>query len=1024
MRSASDKTRSPGALLAACLLLALGAAAPPPANWLTDPDEAGRQGRLSGKPVLALYTLRADADCKRFEKVLADPAVAARLPEFVLFRYQLEDAAQAVQQLGIQAVPPVVAVVAPNGTAVARQEGYLTAGDFLTWLDHAQAQVLLMSPQALAQKTDDELAAMLGHRDPALREAVVTILAERGHVGPVVKAFASGGLAVRLSALEVLAQWGAPVEGADPWKPETVSIVAERLENWAATAKPGRPAAEPADEVARDLDLWAVGEDGPATLAAYERLARAGRDLLPQVRARTPANYDLAHERLTALRYRLVLPEETVRRDAELPFRMASPDADARVQAVAALTEKPGPALKDFFSEALSDPDGKVREAALRGLNATGTQFAREQIVALLADPSPEVRAGVLQELARAPKPELLDDLVAYAGREQEEDLVVQAAQALRELRDKDAAFDELIRLTGHASWRVRAAAIEALGSVSTSSSGRLADIPARRYPALIKALRAALKDADPFVVGKAVETLSDLSAADVADCMDDLAQTARQHPELAVAVMQIIASNRSLRARGLPLVREFCSSKDADLRAAGLGVLAQMAPAAGAAQFVAGLGDPAPSVRKAAAGAVLTAGTQSAMPFTAKEKTNMVAAAGKMAASTDTDERFSGLSVLASLGQGDAALPGLEEIVSGQPSYAAELARVMPGFPYAQRKQLFIAAGKLPLDQQTWTQLFTAVFSAAPRSDEGFLWKVLEEDPHAPAAPQEVLEAVLEYYGITSGLWYASAEPAYSTVGLRKQAAAYLTQGDAARRAMALLLLCRADRPAGLKEAERLEADEAAPPELRLAARQVRLASGDQAAAIAALKDTDERLRQAAERALVGRYTPFHSMPEVTVGGQSVAAGFLSDSTSMVSVTSVLATGSGVAVWQPPKLPDAFTPELLDRLSASQDSELALAGAYLKALKGDGSGLPALVDAWHARTGDYRLTDALPKAIAAVGDDANVKYLQEVYASFSKEEREYRAPDLYTSIRRMEGPQAQALRKQMRQDLGPALFR
>ena len=52
------------------------------------------------------------------------------------------------------------------------------------------------------------------------------------------------------------------------------------------------------------------------------------------------------------------------------------------------------------------------------------------------------------------------------------------------------------------------------------------------------------------------------------------------------------------------------------------------------------------------------------------------------------------------------------------------------------------------------------------------------------------------------------------------------------------------------------------------------------------------------------------------------------------------------------------------------------------------------------------------------------MKYVKEIYASFGADEREYRAAGLYTSIRRMEGPGAQALRKQMRQDLGPALFR
>ncbi len=1009
-------------MLAVCAVLALGAAAPPTANWLTDPDEAGRQSRLTGKPVLALYTLRDDAECKRFESTLADPSVAARLPNYVLFRYELQDAQQAVQQLGIDTLPPVAAVVAPNGTALARQEGYQSPGEFLSWLDHAEAQMLLTSPEALAAKSDAELVALLGHRDPVLREAVVSLLVQRGHPGPVVDAFGTGGLAVRLSALEVLGQWGAPVEGADPWRPETVPPVVAELKVWAETAKIGEgpPSAQ---DVARDLDLWTTGEDGPATMAAYERLARAGRDLLPQVRARTPATWDLAHERLTALRYRLVLPAETVRADAEVPFRMASPDADVRVQTVAALADKPDAALKDFFFEALKDPDGKVREAALRGLNATGTEFAREQIVALLADPSPEVRASVLQELAHSPKPELLDDLVAYAEREQEEDLVVQAARALRPLRDRDAAFNELIKLIGHKSWRVRAEAIEALGSVDTSSSTEMAEIPARRYPVLVKTLRKALKDPDPFVVGKAVEVLSDLSVADVADCLDDLAETARQHPELAVGVMQIIAANPSLRIRGLPLVREFCTSTNPDLRSAALGVLAQVAPAAGGKQFIAGLADPEASVRQAAADAVLGAGARAGMPFTSKEQEQMVAAAKKMAEAADTEERFAGLTLLAAMHQGDVALPGLEEIITKDPSYVSRLARVASSIPYAQRRQLFTAARNLPLDQQTWVELFSAVFTGAPRSDEDFLWKVVDEDPHVPAAPQAVIETVLEFYGITSGLWYASSAPASATVAIMRQATTQLANGDPARRAMALVLLCRGDRDIGLKQAARLAADDATPADLRLTARELLLGVGDKDAITAALDGKDQRLRKAAERALVMRYTPFRGTVDVSINGQPVMAGFLNNSVSSMIVTSTtFTTGSGVSVWEAPKLPAEITPELLDVMS--KDADLALPAAYLKALGGDGSGLPALVDAWRQDRSDYMLIDALPKAVAAVGDDANVKYVKEVYESFSTEERQYRAGALYTAIRGMDGPQAQALRKQMRVDLGPALFR
>ena len=387
MRSASDKifVLTAAVLLLAGVLAVASAAEQQPASaapaadtgapvtWLSDFTEAGRQSRLTGRPVMALSNLRACPWCRQLEGTFADPTVAPRLHEFVLLRYSLEDDVQTAQALGVEAAP-VIVILSPSGSAVGRQEGYLPAPEFVHWLDGLDAQAALSSPQALAARTDEQLAALLGDRDPVLREDAVTALSERGKAEVVVDALESGKLAARLGALEVLATWGAPVEGADPWKPDTVPPVVKRLRAWAATAKVGPVHASQPEDVARDLDLWTTAEDGPATLAAYERLARAGKDLLPQVRARTPDTWDLTRERLTALRYRLLLPEQTVRQDPQLPFRMAASDPGTRVQAMAALAEHPDPALKDFFFEALSDPDGKVRKAALRGLSATKTR--------------------------------------------------------------------------------------------------------------------------------------------------------------------------------------------------------------------------------------------------------------------------------------------------------------------------------------------------------------------------------------------------------------------------------------------------------------------------------------------------------------------------------------------------------------------------------------------------------------------------------------------------------------------------
>ena len=53
----------------------------------------------------------------------------------------------------------------------------------------------------------------------------------------VVRAFFEGNLAARLTALELLGPWKAPLGDLDPWVPETVKKHQGTLEKWAAEAK-------------------------------------------------------------------------------------------------------------------------------------------------------------------------------------------------------------------------------------------------------------------------------------------------------------------------------------------------------------------------------------------------------------------------------------------------------------------------------------------------------------------------------------------------------------------------------------------------------------------------------------------------------------------------------------------------------------------------------------------------------------------------------------------------------------------
>ena len=108
----------------------------------------------------------------------------------------------------------------------------------------------------------------------------------------VVDAFEKGRLAARLSALELLLAWHAPLASLDPWQPQTVTPEGlARLAAWSRSASdPKADASKPAalSEADRqaalaDLDHLATASDADAAKIG-ERLARFAAQLLPEVR--------------------------------------------------------------------------------------------------------------------------------------------------------------------------------------------------------------------------------------------------------------------------------------------------------------------------------------------------------------------------------------------------------------------------------------------------------------------------------------------------------------------------------------------------------------------------------------------------------------------------------------------------------------------------------------------------------------------------------------------------------------------
>jgi len=1009
-----------------------GAAASAPA-WLKDFEDAARQSRIRNEPVLAVSNMAGCPYCRMFARTLSAPEVKEKLAHFVLFRLDLDSDWETARRLGVS-VAPAVLMIAPNGVTAARAEGYQPAAAFVEWLETARKAASQSDQAQLAAKPPTELVQLLAARDPVVRQAAMQVLAAQPTTAPaVVEALAGGSLAVHLGALELLRLWGAPAADLDPWKPETVAPAMEGLRDWAKDPQKWQPRPKPpAEELERDLSLWTDGDEGPEGRAAYERLAQAGPELLPRVRALTPSAWDRRAERLAALRYRLLMPAAQALRLPQVPFQMAARDVPTRVAALSSLAQAGGSGLDGFFLEAFGDSDPKVREAALRGLRKTGGQIAKEHVLKLLADPSPDVRVTVLKGLVESPLPDLAEELAAYVLAEEDEDLVVQGTQALRCARNNDKAFEALVKLTEHESWQVRAAAVESFGNVSTSGR-ELSKLPKGKNEAILQMVKRALKDDDVFVISKAIDLMGDLPDLNLGDCVTDLADAARAHPDVTLQALEAMAASPSMRGKATRTIKELCRHEDPQIRAGAVRALAG-SKSFDVDEFPKALEDPVELVRVAACDAVWS-WTESETGvgrrrIESEKRQRLTDALRKAAASESLSERFSALVALGGVGDWDFALAGIQEVLSKDVSYAPRAAALVPLLPWAKRKDEFVLLRQYPLDDRTWASLFSALCREAPTSAESFIWEVFEEDPHVFASPSPVLEAILGYYGLGGGLWSpdSSSGEGRDVARLAEKARVQLKSANGRRAAMGLLLLSRAKPAEGEAEAKKIAeapADAGTQDDLRKAAREMLVWIGcpsEEAAVMSGLESADESLRKAAFGSVLRTYTPLRVSAGVHVGDEVVWTEFLGSSRFRREVI-VSSADQRDKRWEPPKLPAKLSAEIVRPFLSSSDPEFSAGAAYLLVLMKDPSALPILAAAWRAGKDSSELQLALAQAVAATDNDDAVDLVREIYQSLETTMREYTGSQFYWAIRRMEGPKAKQLRKEMRDELGRRLF-
>lgn len=1052
-----------------------------PLNWITNLEEGYEAAREAGRPVLVYGGADWCGPCRMLRKEMAKPAVREKLAGWTLVYLDVDKLEGQPNAPAFTSIP-AISLQTPGGRVVDSREGFLTGEELIDWLAKNQAEAggkpdpdLTAAGVPDAQAVARLVAKLTGAGEWEQREAVIRRLRPHAPAAAtaVVAAFVKGKLAARLAALELLQAWDAPVAEIDPWLPETVTD--ERLKalaDWATrreaedntAAADDEPTTKPAEEeitdkqradAGREMDRLLLEETGDvAARSIVERLSRLGPGLLPDVydRLRRVAT-DRQRQRLTSLRYRLVASDERALRWSAGLDRLSSPDSATRHAAAGELAKKAAPDDAALLMELFGDPDPLVREISLRGLRALGGGDAATAMARLLDDPTINVRAAVLKELAGAakdnPEPDVAAHVIAYAAREADPDLLVHAVRFLREAGG-DEAVEALVVQLANPSWRVRAEAAEALGQKLADREAPMGNLS---RASAVAALTKLLDDPDGFVVSRAVLGLKNVSG-DTAKLTERLAASAEKHPDIAPEVVKALAEIGSTAAGHL---RAFCAHADERVRAAAIGGLCTVDPDGASAELTATLADPSERVRLAATDAlfdvlegkrpddrvvtttpvrIFGGGTpKKVRPDANKWLESFRSGPGRPQwldglldevernlAGQDAELRLRAAAVLVAAGRDDLGLPVLRNAAADVPTTRGTVAAVLPWLPWDARRALFDELLTLGLNEGQLQQLALSVAALPDARAADLLWGLLDRPEAGTTLAQAVFEALRgtylgeQYYNesqVSTGAYEAAAEASK----------ARLAGGNELQRLIALALMVTVapdDAGAGAKA---IYQDAATSEPLRRDAFQVMLTTlpateaRDAAAAALAAPGGD-----AAARRLALAY--------LAVGDDSLGA--LRDSIYVHSNRNV--AGFSGEFPPPPPLPPSLKPAALEpfvaegaKPGASGDAaqSAAYASYLLTRLDRDNTvrRMGPLLRYWRQHKQDYGPWKRLVyRAVAAANDDALTPVLAEVFETFDK--GDYDLKEFYWTIRTMKGPNVLALRKRIRDEVGMEVLR
>ncbi len=516
-------------------------------------DAGIKLSQLEQRPLLVIFGADWCSWCRKLEAELALDEADEVLKQWVIAYVDVDAEPEVAEEMEANALP-ALRLLGPQQQVVAEREGYLPLSELQIWLNEGlllaspEVQRVLYDATKLSETDLAKLIAFLGDRTPSIRAAAQTRLAgQRGRAAnALMQALRSGGLAQKLSALEILHDWDAPVQGIDPWQPESLTDKAfEPLLQWLRaleelkdeTPVDGESQASVDPAVASNVLINVQKTPGEATMAAAVKI---GIGLIPDVRQRLAGAGEIAESETIALQellYRLLASPQTRLENGSLLVALASRDANSHRKAAEKLLELAAPLDQPLVDELSQDNDVLVRERAVSRLSELGLLFDAERFRRLLADRHPSVRTAVLRALAEEPNESSISAVIEYVERETDEDLLVYATKALGQLGNQGGANACLSRLAGNESWRVRAAALDAIGEAISSDrsgvlhfSGSSSSQPKDDSQSEVtRAILNRLQDSDPFVVEKASQLLPKIIGSST---VEPVAEYLLAHPE------------------------------------------------------------------------------------------------------------------------------------------------------------------------------------------------------------------------------------------------------------------------------------------------------------------------------------------------------------------------------------------------------------------------------------------------------------------------------------------------------------